>query len=134
MGSTADRLPRPSASGVERILAALLVGLLGLYAVGTIVSDVAPVVDTAGVVAVHLALIVGCVFPVTVLGHGMYSRLRPDATGPRILEVGTATVALASFCAALWLALDPTATLDTPLFAAAAGALFILVGLVARRP
>jgi len=64
MESTAARLPRPSASGIERTLAALLVGLLGLYAVGTILSDLAPAVDTAGVIAVHLAVVVGGVFPV----------------------------------------------------------------------
>lgn len=134
MGSTATRIPRPSASGIERVLAALLVGLLGLYAVGLIVSDVAPIVDTAGVIAVHLALIVGCVFPLAVVGHATYSRLHPEGTGPRILEVGTATVALSSFAAALWLALEPATTLDTPLFGIAAGALFVLVGLVAKRP
>jgi hypothetical protein len=134
MGSTVDRLPRPSAIGIERTLAALLVGLLGLYAIGTLVSDIAPAVDTAGVVAVHLALVVGSVFLLAVLGHALYSRFRPEATGPRMLEVGTALVALASLGAALWLALDAATRLDTPLFATAAGAVFILVGLVARRP
>ena len=133
MESTAARLPRPSASGIERTLAALLVGLLGLYAVGTILSDLAPAVDTAGVIAVHLAVVVGGVFPFAVLGHAVYSRFRPEATGPRLLEVGTALVAVTSLAAALWLALDSAATLDTPLFATAAGAALILVGLVVRR-
>jgi len=106
MESTAARLPRPSASGIERTLAALLVGLLGLYAVGTILSDLAPAVDTAGVIAVHLAVVVGGVFPFAVLGHAVYSRFRPEATGPRLLEVGTALVAVTSLAAALWLALQ----------------------------
>jgi len=38
MVSTTVRLLRPSASGIERTLAALLIGLLGLYAVGTLVT------------------------------------------------------------------------------------------------
>jgi|GEM_PF-3123472 len=134
MISAVARFPRLSASRVERTLAALLVGLLGTYVLGQVVRGVAPPVETAGVVAVHLALVVGFTFPFAVLGHATYGKLRPNRTGLPPVEVGTAAVALCSFVAALWIATDPASTLDTPLFAAGACALFVLVGLVARRP
>lgn len=134
MELTTSSLRRPSASGVERTLAALLLGLIGLYVVGTILSDMAPVLDALGVIAIHLALIVGGVFPLAVLGHAAYSRLGSTATGPRFFEVGAATVTLSSFSVALWLGLDPASTFDRPLFALAVCALLVLVGLVTRRP
>lgn len=133
MGNPVGSLGRPSARGVERTLAALLVGLAGTYALGVIVGDVAPLLDTAGVVAVHLAVLVGSALPVAVLLHAAIGRVWTRSPGPSRLEVVTATVALAGLGAGLWLATAPGSTLDTPLFAVGTGGVLVLVGLVAGR-
>ena len=133
MGETVSRFPRLSASSVERSLAVLLVGLLGLYALGTLASDIIPVLDTAGVVAVHLALVVAGIFPATVLGHALYTRIRTGTAKPRRIEVFSAIVALSCLGTALWLTIDSTSSLSTPLLTIATGALLVLSGLVTVR-
>lgn len=134
MDKTVTHFPRLSANSVERSLAVLLVGLLGLYALGTLVSDSIPVLDTAGVIAVHLALVVAGVFPIAVLGHALYSRVRTGTAKPRRIEVLSALLALGCSGTALWLTIESTSSLSTPLFAIATGALLVLAGSVAVRP
>lgn len=133
MNTATVSLGRPSASGVEGLLATALVGLLGTYALGVILGDAAPLLDTAGVLAVHVALVVGVALPLAVLCHAAVARIRTHSAGPGRLEVATATVALGGFSVGLWLGMEPSATLDTPLFAVGVGGLLVLVGLVAAR-
>lgn len=134
MVSTANGLPGVSADTVERSLAVLLVGLLGLYALGTASSDALPVLDMVGVIAVHFAVVVASVFPLAVLVHGASSQIRTGATGPRRVELATAAVALGCLASALWLALESIAGPTTVLFGCSVGALLVLAGLVAGRP
>ena len=104
-----------------------------MYALGTLSSDIIPVLDTAGVVAVHLALVVAGIFPTTVLGHALYTRARTGTVKPRRIEVFSAVVALSCLCTALWLTVDSTSSLSTPLLTIATGALLVLAGLVTVR-
>jgi hypothetical protein len=85
------------------------------------------------VVAVHLALVVAGVFPVAVLGHALYSRVRTGTAKPRRIEVFSAVIALSCLGTALWLTIDSTSSLSTPLLAIATGALLVLAGLVTVR-
>ena len=133
MGKTVSRFPRPSASSIERSLAILLVGLLGVYALGALLSDIIPVLDTAGVVAVHLGVVVAGVFPIAVLGHALYSGVRTGTTEPRRIEIISSLVALSCLGTALWLTIDSTSSLSTPLLLIATGALLVLAGLVTVR-
>lgn len=133
MVNTANGFPRISADRVERFLAILLIGLLGLYGLGRASSGVVPVLDTVGVLSVHLAVVVAGVFPIAVLGHAADSRIRSDSSGPRLIEVGTAVVGLVSLVAALWLSLDMASGLATILLGCATVALLVLTGLVAGR-
>ncbi|SDY31796.1 hypothetical protein SAMN04487946_11124 [Halobellus clavatus] len=133
MGKIVSHSPRLSANRVERLLAVLLVGLLGLYALGTLVSNSIPVLDTAGVIAIHFALVVAGVFPVAVLGHALYSSVRTGTAKPRHIEILSALIALSCSGTALLLTIDSPSSLSTPLFAIATGALLVLAGLVAVR-
>jgi hypothetical protein len=134
MVQTAIHLSRFSARRVEQSLAVLLISLLGMYAVGTLVSSLVPVFDKAGVIAGHIAVLVAGVFPLAVLGQELYSRIRTGTASHRRAEVVSAIVALVSLVGALWLATNPASTLDTPLLAIAAGAVLVLAGLVAINP
>ena len=133
MGRTVSRFPRLSAGSVERSLAVLWVGLLGLYALGTLISDIIPALNMAGVVAVHFAVVVGGVFPITVLGHALYSRVRTGTTEPRRIEIISSLVALSCLGTALWLTIDSTSSLSTPLLTISYSTLLVLAGLVTVR-
>jgi hypothetical protein len=133
MGKTVSRFPRPSASSIERSLAILLMGLLGVYALGTLLSDIVPVLDTAGVVAVHFGVVVAGVFPIAVLGHALYSQVRTGTTEPRRIEIISSLGALSCLGTALWLTIDSTSSLSTPLLTIATGVLLLLAGLVTVR-
>lgn len=133
MGRTASSLPRPSADKIERSLAILLISLIGMYGIGTLVSEYAPVVDTAGVVAIHLAVVVAGLFPLTVLGHAVSSRVRTGNMAPRRLKVMIASIALSCLLASLWVSLESASELGSLLIAIATGALLVLVGLIAGR-
>jgi hypothetical protein len=133
MGKTVSRFPRPSASSVERSLAVLLVGLLGVYALGTLMRDIIPALNMAGVVAVHFAVVVAGVFPIAVLGHALYSRFRTGTAKPRRIEIFSSLVALSCLGTALWLTIDSTSSLSTPLLGISYSALLVLAGLVTVR-
>ncbi|MCO8267001.1 hypothetical protein ACOZ4B_01105 (plasmid) [Haloferax prahovense] len=126
-------LPHVSANSIERFLAALLVGLLGTYALGTATSGVVPPLEIAGVVAIHLAVIVAGVFPLVVLGRSVSSRVRSGATAGRRLESVVSAGALVCLVSGLWLSLDASSDLSGVLLGCALVALFALIGLVARR-
>jgi hypothetical protein len=130
MDRALTRLPLPSVDRVERAAAVLLLLLLGTYALGRLGRSVVPTLDTVGVIAVHLAVVVAGVFPLVVLAHGVDSRLRTGAKYPRPVEVGVATVSLASLGAAFLLS---GSALGTTFVATAVGGLLVLAGLVAGR-
>ena len=129
--TTTSKLPSPSARTVERTLAVLLVGLLATYAFGTIANGVLPPLQTAGVVAVHLAVVIGIVFPVAVLGHAVVNRRRQTNTRPRPIEVGTAFIVLSCLIVGLWLGNSPMANgAVTSLLGIAVGGSLVRAGLV----
>lgn len=132
MGQTATAgFPSPSARTVERTLAALLVGLLATYALGTVANGLLAPLHTAGVVAIHLAVVIGFVFPVAVLGRALGGRIRSRSTRPRRIEEVTALVVLCCLAVGLWL--GTTQAPDramAPLLGVAAGGSLVLAGLV----
>jgi hypothetical protein len=133
MGKTVSRFPCLSASRVERSLAVLLVSLLGLYALGTLLSDIMPALNMAGVVAVQFAVVVAGVFPIAVLGHALYSQVRTGTATPRRIEIFSSLVAVSCLGTALWLTIGSTSSLVTPLLTISYGVLLVLAGLVTVR-
>ncbi|QCJ47522.1 MULTISPECIES: hypothetical protein [Haloprofundus] len=127
-------LPLPSDHRIERTLALALLSLLGLYAVGS--TAPVPTLDSIGVVAVHLAVVVGCLLPTVVLLRSGVDRFRGQSAatdGPSRLATRSAIVAFAALSAALVLAeFDSENGLVTALFVVAIGALLLLAGVLVR--
>lgn len=122
----------PTARTVERALAALLVGLLGAYALGTVAEGTAPALRTVGVVSVHLAVVVAALFPVAVLAHALVGRARGSENVPALLEIGIALVTIGCFAAVLLAEMTPAAgRFTTTLLGTGVGGLLVLAGLVA---
>lgn len=108
---------------IEQSLAGLFVGLLALYAVGTLVKAFLPVVHAAGVVAVHLAVLVGFLLPAAVLGQTLLSHIGRRATTHGRATAVIAALAIVSLLAALLRASAPYA--DVLAGIAAAGSLLL---------
>lgn len=117
--------------GIERGLAGLFVGFLGLYAVGTLVEATLPSVHAAGVIAVHLAVVLGFVFATTVLGRAVCTRVRNGRSKRGAVTVGLALVAVCSLVIAL---LRASAPYSDALLSIAAGGSLLLAGRVSRSP
>jgi hypothetical protein len=120
----------PSARSVERTLAVSLLALLTTYAVGTAVGGTLPAVDTAGVVAVHLAVVVGTAFPLAVLGHAVVSAWHADGTAPSRVELAVAGVSVGTLAVGVGVSVE---AVTVPLVALAVGGLLVLAGLVLAR-
>lgn len=123
-------LLHPSARSVERTLAVSLLALLATYAAGRTVGGTLPALDAAGVVAVHLAVVVGAAFPLAVLGHAVVSAWHGDGTAPSRVELAVAGVSVGTLAVGVAVS---TETVTVPLVAAAVGGLLVLAGLVLAR-
>lgn len=123
------RLSLPSGETLVRSLAVVLVGLLATYALGTVANETVPVLHTAGVVAVHLAVVVGFLFPIAVLGQRAASRIRAGESQPRRIESAVALITVGSLVVSLWKSTNPAADV---LLGIAAGGSLLLAGLVIR--
>jgi hypothetical protein len=88
-----------------------------------------PALHTIGIVAVHIAVVVGFLFLITVLGMTAVNRIRTGELQPRLIETGIALIATCSLIVGLWQATNPVA--DVLLGLATAGAI-ILAGLNIR--
>ncbi|KTG09669.1 hypothetical protein AUR64_08475 [Haloprofundus marisrubri] len=127
-------LPIPSGNRIERALALALLSLVSLYAIGSIVP--VSTLDTIGVVAVHLAVVVGCLLTATVLFRTATGRLAGRSSAKRLRQfaTGAATVVFGSFTVAFVLSeFSAPSVVVRSLLAITLGALLVLAGVVARR-